>query len=136
MERGSNKHGPRLDDALAGEVDGAMRAERSTRVEEWRDPEPSGEDQPDVDRAPDGTLAGGTPPGMAESDVEGRAEIAAYLGKEIHPAGPQQLLAAAADRNAPQRVLDQLGRLPGEREYRNMTEVWAALGGGVERGRY
>jgi hypothetical protein len=136
MERGSDKHGPRLDDAMAGEVEGAMRAERSTHAEEWRDPEPSGEDQPDVDLAPDGTLAGGTPPGMTEPDVEGRAELASYLGKEVYPADRERLAEVATARNAPDRVLDLLRRLPGGREYHNVQEAWVALGGHVEEHRY
>jgi hypothetical protein len=136
MERGSDKHGARLDDALAAEVEGAMRGEHSTRAEEWRDPEPSGEDQPDVDLAPDGTLVGGTPPGMDESDVSGRAEIASYLGQHVYPADRQQLIAAAAERNAPDRVRERLQHLPDGRRYHNVQDVWTALGGGVEDHRY
>ena len=76
MERGSNKHSARMDDALEAEVHGMMTANRETRGEQWNTAEPSGEDQPDVDLAPDGTLAGGVPDGMTEADVEQRAEIA------------------------------------------------------------
>ena len=69
MERGSDKHSARMDDALEAETRGMMTAGRETRGEEWNSPEPSGEDQPDVDRVPDGTLAGGVPEGMTEGDV-------------------------------------------------------------------
>lgn len=136
MERGSDKHGPLRDEALKSETEGLERAGRPTRAEEWRSPEPAGEDQPDVDRNPDGTLVGGTPPGMSQGDVEGRAELASYLGKEIWPAVGQQLLDLAVERNAPDRVVQQLRRLPAGRVYATVSEVWEALGGGVETERF
>ena len=48
MERGSDKHGPRKDDALAEETEGMIRANRPTRADEARDPEPPADDDPDV----------------------------------------------------------------------------------------
>jgi hypothetical protein len=107
MERGSDKHGARMDDALANEVDGTIQAGRSSRGEAWRDPEPSGEDQPEVDLRPDGALHGGVPVGMTEDDVELRSELAQALGKEIYP----------------------------EEWFVNVQDVWSRLGGGVEQHR-
>ncbi|GDY33588.1 hypothetical protein [Gandjariella thermophila] len=52
MERGSGKHGPRTDDELARELEGTLRGNRTSRAEEWRDPEPPADDDPDVRRAP------------------------------------------------------------------------------------
>ena len=48
MERGSSKHGPRLDNEMEHEVRGMLQGKPGSggRVEEWHDPEPSGEDQP------------------------------------------------------------------------------------------
>lgn len=40
MTRGSDKHGPRLDDDLAQDFEGVRRSNRPTRQDEWRDPEP------------------------------------------------------------------------------------------------
>ena len=68
MERGSDKHSARMDDALDAEVSGLMRAGHDSRAD-WNSPEPSGEDQPDVDMVPNGTLAGGVPDGMTEELV-------------------------------------------------------------------
>lgn len=48
MQRGSDKHGARHDDALAAEVDGMIRGTGPTRAEEWHDPEPPADDDPDV----------------------------------------------------------------------------------------
>ncbi|MDQ3990902.1 MAG: DUF2795 domain-containing protein [Actinomycetota bacterium] len=36
------------------------------------------------------------------------------------------------EEHAPQRVLDQLGRLPQGRSFQNVQEVWEAIGGPVE----
>jgi hypothetical protein len=48
MERGSDKHAPRVDDEMAEETEGMIRANRPTRAEESRDPEPPADDDPDV----------------------------------------------------------------------------------------
>jgi hypothetical protein len=132
MERGSDKHSARVDEALEAEVHGMMTAGRETRGEQWNTAEPSGEDQPDVDRVPDGTLSGGVPDGMSERDVEERSEIASYLGKEIWPAGSAVLTAKARELGAPDRVLDQLQRLPDSAVFSNVQEVYQALQGGTE----
>lgn len=132
MERGSDKHGPRVDEALEAEVHGMVQAGRETRGEQWHSAEPSGEDQPDVDRVPDGTLAGGVPDGMTERDVEQRSRIAGYLGKEIWPAGSAVLVAKAGELGAPDDVVDQLSRLPDGAVFDNVQEVWQALQGGTE----
>lgn len=132
MERGSDKHSARVDDALEGEVHGMMQANRETRGEQWNTGEPSGEDQPDVDMAPDGTLAGGVPDGMTERDVEERAELSSYLGKEVWPAGAAVLVDKAREMGAPEHVLDRLGRLPQSAVFDNVQSVWQALQGGTE----
>ena len=136
MDRGSDKHSARMDEALQAETRAMMTAGRETRGEEWNSPEPSGEDQPDVDRVPDGTLAGGVPEGMTERDVAERSEIASYLGKECWPADRLTLLAVAADSNAPEAVLSRLRELPDGPVFRNLQEAWAKLHGGVEAHRF
>lgn len=135
MERGSDKHGPRLDEAMEAEVRGMLQAGRDTRGEEWNSAEPSGEDQPDVDRAPHGTLTGGLPQGLTEDDVEQRSELASYLGKELWPADRDTLLATVREHDAPDRVIDLVERLP-ERVYDNVGDAWEALAGGRETHRF
>ncbi len=51
MERGNAKHGSREDDELKHELDGMVRGNRPNRAEEWRDPEPPADDDPDVPTA-------------------------------------------------------------------------------------
>lgn len=45
MERGSDKHGPRTDDALAAELDGGV-GPGGAQSEEWDDPEGPADDDP------------------------------------------------------------------------------------------
>jgi len=51
MERASAKHSPREDDQLKAELRGTLQGNRSSRAEEWRDPEPPADDDPDVPTA-------------------------------------------------------------------------------------
>jgi hypothetical protein len=44
MQRGSDKHSPRVDDELEHEMEGAIRANRPTRAQESRDAEPPADD--------------------------------------------------------------------------------------------
>lgn len=128
MQRGSDKHSPRMDEAMAHDVEGLVRSGHDNRAD-WNSPEPSGEDQPDVDLVPDGTLAGGVPDGMTELDVERRSEIASYLGR-IWPATAEQLVAVATENAAPATVLTPLQMLPGSASFGNLQELWSALSGG------
>lgn len=48
MERGNAKHSPREDDELKHELSGTVQGNRSSRAEEWRDPEPPADDDPDA----------------------------------------------------------------------------------------
>jgi hypothetical protein len=136
VERGSDKHSPLVDDQLKHETQGLIRSGHSTHAEEWKDPEPSGEDQPDADRAPSVTMQGGVPAGMDPGDIEGRAEVATYIGKDAYPMVRAQLIDLVMDRQAPQHVVDLVKRLPSDREFHNVNEVWAAVGGKVEEERF
>jgi hypothetical protein len=135
MER-SDKHGPRLDEQLEHETQGLVRSGHSTRAEEWRDPEPSGEDQPDADFAPNTTLAGGVPEGITPDGVEERSELASYLGKEIYPAGRDAIIDRLVGNNAPDRLVTAVRGLPGDTEYANAGELASALGLGHEEHRF
>ncbi len=132
MERGSDKHSARMDDALQAEVDGLIRSGHDNRAD-WNSPEPSGEDQPDVDRVPDGTLAGGVPEGMTEDDVQARSELATYLGR-LWPATREELVRVATDNEAPDAVVARLHTLPLGQQFANLQEVWATLSGGHVEG--
>lgn len=136
MERGSDKVSPRVDDELKHETQGLIRSGHQTHAEEWMEAEPSGEDQPDVDLDPEGTLTGGTPAGMKGTDVEGRSELARFVGKAPYPVVREQLIELAVEHQAPDRVVDLVKRLPSGRTFETLNEVWETLGGHVEHQRF
>lgn len=129
MERGNSKHSARVDEELEHEVQGYMTAERPTRAEEWRETEPSGEDQVDPGRLgtpPD--QRPGLPAGMTQEDVELRSQLGEHLPRSVFPADESALLGHLVDTNAPD-ILQQLVRqLPTGRMYDHLGDVVQALG--------
>lgn len=133
IERGSTTHGRHVDDQMAREVRGRTQGRESPRSEAWHEPEAAGEDQPQPDRIPrEGHTAGGAPPGMTSQDVVDRSQFARFLPYRGFPADRDQLVASAAQHQAPETVLGELRGLPGGVSYRSVAEVWAALGHGRE----
>jgi hypothetical protein len=126
-QRGT-KHGPRLDEQLEQEVQGMLKAERSTRAEEWREVEPPAEGDPDVDADPAGSLVGGTPVGMDADAVESRAELARWLTRAPFPGTRSDLVEAARDHRAPDAVVAELERLPDGQTFERIGDVVRALG--------
>jgi hypothetical protein len=124
----STKHSPRVDEELEHEIQGMVRGGHSTRAEEWRDPEPTAEGEPDIDAAPNGTLVGGTPVGMDAEAVERRAELARWLDRADFPSTGPQLVEAARDHRAPDAVVAELERLPDGDTFERIGDVVRALG--------
>jgi hypothetical protein len=124
----STKHSPRVDEELEHEIQGMLRGGHATRSEEWRDPEPTAEGDPDIDTAPNGTLTGGTPVGMDPDAVESRAELARWLDRADFPATGPQLVEAALDHRAPDVVVAELQRLPEGDTFERIGDVVRALG--------
>ena len=127
MERGSDKHGQRVDDAMKGETSGIVHGGHDPRAEEWRSAEPAGEDQPSVSLGADTSVTGGVPAGMDSADVEARSELASWLGRASFPAVRELLLSHVMDENAPDHVIELVRRLPAGREYASTGEVWRTL---------
>ncbi|WP_369132985.1 DUF2795 domain-containing protein [Modestobacter sp. I12A-02662] len=124
----STTHSPRVDEQLEHEVQGMLKGGRATRAEEWREVEPSGEDQPDIDANPGGTLTGGVPVGMTPDAVVARAELARWLDRADFPSTGADLVEAARDHRAPDAVADELSRLPEGETYERIGDVVRALG--------
>ena len=124
----STKHSPRVDEELEHEIQGMLRSGHTTRAEEWRDPEPVAEGEPDVDAAPNGTLVGGTPVGMDADAVESRAELARWLDRADFPSTGPELVEAALDHRAPDAVVAELDRLPAGDTFERIGDVVRALG--------
>jgi hypothetical protein len=116
MERGSNKHGARIDDEMSDEVRGEVRGNPGGRAEEWHLAEPSGDDQPDVTELLD----------VDESEQFTR--FGRYVGRSALPGDRDALKRSAEDLNAPDDVLDDLDRLPAGTVFNNLAEAWTALG--------
>lgn len=129
---GKNKTGAARDDELKQEMEGELRAGRSLRMDEEHELQPSGEDQPDVDRAPNTVLTGGTPPGMDQTDVELRSEIARHLGLSLYPADRDAVLETLRQNNAPDRILNLAERLPAGERFENVQAIARAIGLGTE----
>jgi uncharacterized protein DUF2795 len=138
MERGNSKHGPRLDDQMEREAEAVLHGQPGGgRVEEWHDPEAPGEDQPEAATFPEPgqDRPGGAPEGIDVRQTEQRARFAGYLARSVFPADAKTLRAAARAAHAPDDVLEMVDRLP-EAEYLNVSEVWQAVGGGIESRRW
>ena len=136
MERGT-KHGFRIDDAMDHETESLQRAGHESRIEEFREMEPAGEDQP----VPDGILAGDSRavdddgPAMPHDAVEARSDLARHLRVSAFPGDRDALISVAREENAPAAIIAMLGRLPAGVTFENNQAVWAALGGPVEERR-
>ncbi|MEH1166112.1 DUF2795 domain-containing protein [Micromonospora sp. CPCC 205539] len=130
MERGSSKHSPRLDEQMSQEVSGLVQGPGAagSRVDESREPEPAGEDQPEATTAPGGDLRTGTPQGMSSSDVEQRSKLGRFISMSALPGDRAALLASARENEAPDDIVTALERLPEGTHYQTVSEVWAALG--------
>ncbi|SCG73270.1 DUF2795 domain-containing protein [Micromonospora coxensis] len=130
MERGSSKHGPRIDEQMSQEVSGLVQGPGTggSRVDEFREAEPAGEDQPGVTTAPAGELRTGAPQGMSSEDVEARSRLGRFITMSALPGDREALVANARDNDAPADVVAALEGLPDGTRYQTVSEVWAALG--------
>ena len=131
MERGSDKHSPRVDEQLDHDTRSLQQgAPVESRVEKHREQEGPGDDQP----VPDARLAEGraTAASLDLDDAETRADIARFLAPSVFPADREALLADAEGNHATDEVLERLRALPAGRAYENLQDVWSALGGTVE----
>ncbi|HVM36416.1 MAG TPA: hypothetical protein VM784_13885 [Actinomycetota bacterium] len=84
MERGSGKHGSRIDDALSSESEPIERSGKETRAQEGRETErvgteDAGQTEPERGTAPDPHLAGS----QSSADVYPHQEL--QEGGESHP---------------------------------------------------
>jgi Protein of unknown function (DUF2795) len=129
MERGSSKHSPHVDEDMREEVSAHTRGGAGgSRTDEWREPEPAGEDQPEPTLIPGGPRPGGAPEPLTAAEVEERSQLGRWLPRSALPARRDGLLAAARDAQAPEEVLADLRRLPPDREFATVAQIWAALG--------
>ena len=130
-EQDSATHGARQDDALKREVRSELQAHRATRAEEWLEPEPPAEDEPEATWAPAGR-PGGTPPGEDWDALELRSDLARHLDRTAFPATRERLLEVLGSHQAEQRLLDLVSPLPAGASYASLAELLPALGLPIE----
>lgn len=133
MERGSDKHGPLLDEEMTQESDSLTKGDPvEARADEGRE----SEGPPETDPTPDRRLAGdrGMSPNEAvrPENLEWRHEIQRHLQGAAYPTDRDGLLASAEEMNAPDEVKDLLRSLPSGKTYNTLKEVWTDLGGPFE----
>ncbi|NYI04136.1 DUF2795 domain-containing protein [Allostreptomyces psammosilenae] len=132
MQQGSDKHGAKRDDELKHEVQGELRGGRVTHAQEWREPEPSGEDQPPADRRLVGDRIPGTDAPPSPEDVARvREDLAKHLQRSAFPADREKIVAQLADYQAPDYLIQQVGELPATERYASLNALLEAMGYGV-----
>ena len=126
MERGSDKHSPRVDEALQHEIGGLMQSNREGRAEEFREQEGPAEGEP----TPDAVVRtiGDSGFSLGHDDLERRSDIARHLQPSVFPARPAALVESARAMFAPDWIVERLETLP-EGVYDHFEAVWEALGG-------
>ncbi|MFI8205123.1 DUF2795 domain-containing protein [Streptomyces sp. NPDC085937] len=121
MQRGSDRLSVHRDDEMKHELQDLLRSGHPTRTEEWHDPEPVADDDPEVARGP-------VTPGRGPTSLEStRLELARILGRGVFPAGPRELMRALDRRHAPDALVEALERLPRKDRYTGVQELAEAL---------
>ncbi|MFE9448528.1 DUF2795 domain-containing protein [Streptomyces sp. NPDC006739] len=124
MQRGSDRLSVHRDDEMKHELQGLLRSGHPTRTEEWHDPEPTADDDPEL-------WAGSVAPGQSGASLATvRLELGRILGRGAFPAGPAELARALRRRNAPGALADAVARLPHSDRYTNAQQLAEALVGG------
>lgn len=103
------------------ELQGLLRSGHPTRAEEWHDPEPGADDDP---QGVTGPVTTGAP-----DDTAIRFELARHLARTPFPAKRSALIQTLEERHAPDRLLELVRDLPSDgTRYANVQEVVVALG--------
>lgn len=119
-------HGPREDDALKKEVRGELQAGRATRAEEWREPEPPGEDQPEATVTAD-TPEGRARPAAEEAAIELRSDLARHLDHKVFPASRDRIIETLREHQATDQLIDFASGLPEGVTFERLHDVLVAL---------
>ena len=103
------------------------RVERVEEQERLSEAPGQGVSAPAADRAGDARSTM-SPKELPADDVEARSRLAASLDRGAFPGDREALLESARRNDAPAELKERLAALP-DGEYRNVEEVWAAIGG-------
>jgi hypothetical protein len=131
--RGSDQHGPRVDDAMAGETDAMTRGyPPESRADPAREQEGPGDDEPTPDSRVHGDRGLTHEGDLTTDELNDRSELARHLRPAAFPAGRDELVAVARRQAAPDEVVGRLRSLPPGSRFHNVQDVWSALGGDTE----
>jgi hypothetical protein len=126
MQRGSDRLSVHRDEEMKHELQGLLRSGHPTRTEEWHDPEPAADDDPEV-------AGGPVAPGRSRASLAAvRTELARHLNRHVFPAGPRDLARALRRAYAPDALLEPVEQLPRTARYHTVQELAEAV---VESGR-
>ncbi|MFD8723811.1 DUF2795 domain-containing protein [Streptomyces sp. NPDC059629] len=125
MQRGSDRLSVRRDDEMKHELRGLLRSGHPTRTEDWNDPEPPAEDDPEVFRAPVMPWSSERP-----SLTTVRLELARSLTRHDFPAQPRELAGVLRRGNAPDALVQRVSGLPRSKRYGNLLALAEAVIGG------
>ncbi|GLP66887.1 hypothetical protein TUSST3_35090 [Streptomyces sp. TUS-ST3] len=121
MQRGSDRLSRHRDDEMKHELQGLLRSGHPTRSEEWNDPEPTADDDPQV-------WGGPVAPGSEGASLETvRLELARLLGRSSFPATPVELARVLRRKNAPDALVEAVEERPRKETYSNVQELARAL---------
>ena len=125
-QRGSFKHGARLDQEMEEETESITHTGQPEHTEEWRETEPFEEEHLD-EELPPGEQPG-VPAGITPAEVERRSDIARWLEPHDFPARRDTMLGYLQRTGAPDEGIDAISGLPARREFASVAEVMRALG--------
>ena len=132
MERGSDKHGRRIDEELKHDTGPLVHGSPGeSRADEGREQEGPADDEPTPDALLTGGPAPATPDALTHDEVEARTELARHLQPSVFPADRDTLIESARRMGASDELADRLRGLP-EGTFDHLEAVWEALGGRVE----
>jgi hypothetical protein len=128
MQRGSDRMSVHRDEEMKHELQGLLRSGHPTRTEEWHDPEPTADDDPEV-------AGGPIAPGRSRASLAAvRTELVRCLSRHAFPAGPRELTRALRRAYAPDALVGPVERLPRTARYSTVQELAEALvGAGQQR---
>ncbi|MFF8726411.1 DUF2795 domain-containing protein [Streptomyces sp. NPDC015171] len=125
MQRGNDRLSVHRDEEMKHELRNQLRSGHPTRADEWHDPEPAADDDPEVWSGPVGGL--GSPASLERN----RLELARHLGRHAFPAKPGELARALRRSNAPGGLVDAVAGLRHGERYENVQQLAKALSGGA-----
>ncbi|MEU2616681.1 DUF2795 domain-containing protein [Streptomyces sp. NPDC007157] len=125
MQRGSDRLSVHRDEEMKHELRDLLRSGHPTRTEEWNDPEPPAEDDPEVYRAPMLPWTSDRP-----SLATVRLELARSLTRQHDfPAQPSELVRVLRRGHASDALVHRVSRLPRSTRYRNLLALAEAVTG-------